>query len=426
MSDIPKSRWARGTKLLSTLTQMAAKEIGTRLPGAALEAAERLQVRVEQTRLLVETLTQMKGAAMKAGQLLSLEGQDFLPPEVLEVLQGLQSEAKFMPEAEVQRILQNELGTKLQSLKVHPTPLAAASIGQVHRATTNGQTLALKIQYPGIADSIETDVAMLKGLVEKFYFITGKKADLTALFEEVKTLLVQETNYSLEADFMQTYAKAFEGRAGFRVPKAVSEYSTHKLLAMEFIEAMRLSDWIKIASASQKQKLGEQVMELFLIEYLEVGLVQTDPNLGNFLVDHDENLVLLDFGACKSYSEDFRHRYRNILRFAMERKRPELLEESLAFGLLDAREEQNARDLYLQMMDVVIAPFRHQGIFDFSQETYSKASRDASIQFARALKYSPPPKNIIFLHRKLGGVFQILKRLEVKMDMGEVWKKMMK
>ncbi|MFN9112546.1 MAG: AarF/UbiB family protein, partial [Bacteroidota bacterium] len=114
---------------------MAAKEIGTRLPGAALEAAERLQVRVEQTRLLVETLTQMKGAAMKAGQLLSLEGQDFLPPEVLEVLQGLQSEAKFMPESEVQRILQNELGPKLASLSVHPSPIAAASIGQVHRAT---------------------------------------------------------------------------------------------------------------------------------------------------------------------------------------------------------------------------------------------------------------------------------------------------
>jgi aarF domain-containing kinase len=223
---------------------------------------------------------------------------------------------------------------------------------------------------------------------------------------------------------MQAYSENFDGLQGYVIPRPIPELSTKHVLAMEYIRAHSMNDWSKFAEPEHKQVIGERMMELFLKEYLQHGLVQTDPNWGNFLVTNKNELVVLDFGACKTYSPEFIATYRKILAYSMRREKSALLEVSYGFGLIDPRESQEVKDKYLHMMDVVIAPFRHQGIFDFATETYSQASKDASIEFAKSLRFSPPPKNLIFLHRKLGGVFLTLKRLETKMDLRLVWERM--
>ena len=425
--NIPQSKWARGSKLLKLAGEVVAREAQARLPGKAFEQVQKLALRVEQTRLLVETLSQMKGAAMKAGQLLGLEATDLFPPEVIEVLSRLQSEGSSLPYETIEPILKTELGDKFSELsEISKLPIASASIGQVHTAQYQGQKIALKIQFPGVALTIDSDVALLRNLVEKLFFFTGKKADLTALFEEIRHTLHQETDYLAELKFMQSYYENFKTHAGFRIPRPIPELSSEKVLVMEYLEGQQLKDWSMIATQADKQLIGERMMELFLHEYLRCGLVQTDPNWGNFLVGKDCELIVLDFGASKTYSTEFRHTYRQVLSHTMHRQHPELIAVSESFGLLDNRESQDVKNLYLQMMDVVIAPFRHEGIFDFAHETYSENSKKVSLEFARALKYSPPPRELIFLHRKLGGVFQTLKRLGVKMDLQAVWIEMMK
>ncbi|MBY0517963.1 MAG: AarF/ABC1/UbiB kinase family protein [Bacteriovoracaceae bacterium] len=422
--DIPQSKWARGSKLLKMASKMAAQEIGHRLPGA-MDQAKKLAARIEQTRLLVETLSQMKGAAMKAGQLLGLEAGEYLPPEVVEILSKLQSSGSSLSIEKIEEILKSELKEKYSSLQhVSQTSVASASIGQVHTAQYNDRTIALKVQFPGISQTIDSDVAMLESLVTKLQFFTDKKIELSPLFEEIRNTLHQEADYTAELDFMEQYSKNFKNKNGFVIPSPIREISTNKVLAMDYIKAQSLKDWTLTASKEDKQFIGTQMMELFLHEYLECGLVQTDPNWGNFLVTDKCELVVLDFGACKVYDEEFRKTYRSILDLTMRREKAELLKISEGFGLIDPRESQDAKDSYLHMMDVVIAPFRHQGDFDFSKETYSKNSKDASIAFAKMLKFSPPPKNLIFLHRKLGGVFQTMKKLETTMDLRLVWQRM--
>jgi aarF domain-containing kinase len=425
--DIPQSKWARGSRLLRLAADVAVKEVGARLPGKALEAAQKLNLRIEQTRLLVETLSQMKGAAMKAGQLLGLEGNDLFPPEVVEILSRLQSDGDPLATPEIERLLLAAWGEERfkQFGQLSPGPLASASIGQVHTGMWQGRKIAVKVQFPGVAQTIDSDVALLKGLVEKFLTITRKKTELGALFEEIRQTLHQETDYLAEARFMQQYRDNFEQLGGYLVPAPVMELCTPGVLAMDYQAGQKIKDWVKYASTDEKQLLGERMMSLFLHEYLACGLVQTDPNWGNFLVAPSGELVVLDFGACKTYSQEFRTTYRQVLSHSMHRRKHELITVSQSFGLLDPREETEAQEAYLHMMDVVIAPFRHVGMFDFATETYSQNSKEASLAFAKALKFSPPPRDLIFLHRKLGGVFQTLKRMETKLDLRLVWEKMM-
>lgn len=423
--DIPQSKWARGSKLLKMASKMAAQELSHRLPGKAFDQAKKLALRIDQTRELVATLSQMKGAAMKAGQLLGLEAGELLPPEVVEVLSKLQSEGQALGFDKIEAILKQELQEKYAELTdLTQKPIASASIGQVHKASYQGKEIVLKVQFPGIGDTIDSDVDMLSTLIDKFKFITNKKVDLAPLFEEIRHTLHQETDYLTELQFMKAYADNFKGVEGYKVPRPIEGLTTKHVLAMEYISAHSMNDWSKFAEPEQKQLIGERMMELFLKEYLEHGLVQTDPNWGNFLVTDNNELVVLDFGACKTYSKDFITTYRKILDFSMRREKGSLLEISYGFGLIDPREPQEVKDKYLHMMDVVIAPFRHQGIFDFATENYSQASKEASLDFAKSLKFSPPPKNLIFLHRKLGGVFLTLKRLETKMDLRLVWERM--
>ncbi len=404
---------------------MAAQELSHRLPGKAFDQAKKLALRIDQTRELVATLSQMKGAAMKAGQLLGLEAGELLPPEVVEVLSKLQSEGQALGFDKIEAILKQELKEKYSQLtNLSQKPIASASIGQVHKATYQGREIVLKVQFPGISDTIDSDVDMLSSLIDKFKFITNKKVDLNPLFEEIRNTLHQETDYLAEQEFMKTYAENFKAIDGYKVPSPIEALTTKRVLAMDFISAHSMNDWSKFSEPEHKQLVGERMMNLFLLEYLEFGLVQTDPNWGNFLVTDNNDLVVLDFGACKTYSKEFITTYRKILDFSMRREKAALLDVSYGFGLIDPKEPQEVKDKYLHMMDVVIAPFRHQGIFDFATEKYSQASKDASLDFAKSLRFSPPPKNLIFLHRKLGGVFLTLKRLETKMDLRLVWERM--
>ena len=392
-----------------------------------------LASRLEQAKILAQGLAELKGAAMKAGQLLSLELNDYFPPEAIEFLGRLQNAASARDFSEVDATLRCELARSYRELSaIDPVPAGVASIGQVHRAQWRGVELALKIQHPGVAESIDSDLSTLAKLAAAFCTLTGRQMDLQALFNEFRSVLEQEVDYRREAILQMRY-RALVQRLGpqqgfsYVVPAVIEELSGPRVLAMEWQQGTPLRRWLSTADARQRARCAHAVLELYFHEFFRWGLVQTDPNQGNFLVRSagDElQLVLLDFGATREYPREFITQYVRLLKAIAADDQAKLTELAVQFGLIDPREDRAAFQALFHMLAVAQRPFS-RGVFDFTDQAHLKNSQEAGKQLASKLKFSPPPHRIVFLHRKLGGVYAILKSLGAQLDVASYWQRML-
>lgn len=395
-----------------------------------------LKSRYDQAVIIAKSLSNLKGVAMKMGQLLSLDLDNYFPPEAIEVLSQLQNAAVAHPFEEMERILKSELTLEdFHSLHaLSKSPLGVASIGQVHKAKFQDQDIVLKIQYPGVATSIESDLKILRTLAVSFCQMTGRKMNLEPLFQEFRSILEQETDYSLEASFQKQFQDRITtlnaaGHFSYRVPTVIDELSTQKVLAMSFESGVTLRSWINSKpNQEDRESVARAILDLYFHEFFEWGLVQTDPNWGNFLIDkHDRklSLCLLDFGATRAYSAEFIRNYICLLEFAANKESSQLKSHAIDFGLIDARESDEAFVAFENMLGTAIKPFFAKSAgktyFDFSDRNHALESQSASKALAAELIYSPPPYSLIFLHRKLAGVYSVLKSLEVKLDISPYW-----
>lgn len=376
---------------------------------------------------------------MKAGQLLSLELNDYFPQEAIEILSKLQSSAEPANFSVVQQVLKSQLSPELYKkiIEIDPKPIGVASIGQVHRAKSEFGDIVLKVQYPGVADSIDADLKILKTLAVSFCNLSGRSMSLDPLFLEFKNILTQELDYEKEAQFQLIYKnhlESFETEHGFTcvVPELVSPLSTKRVLAMRYERGESLREWMKSnPSAQDKVKMAYTFLDLYFHEFFKWGLVQTDSNYGNFLVRRQEGateLVLLDFGACRVYDQNFISDYRALLMAVASNDSSKIKDQAIHFKLIDPKESPEAFAAFEEMLTTAIRPFfANSGVhqaFDFSDQKHLEVSQAASKKLVSALKYSPPPHNILFLHRKLGGVYSVLKNLGVSLDISKYWKQM--
>ena len=398
-----------------------------------------MKSRFEQALLITRSLSNLKGAAMKAGQLLSLDLDHYFPPEAIAVLSQLQNSAEAHSLDQIEGVLAQEYNVKKRSKikKMAAKPIGVASIGQVHRAQFDGQEVVLKIQYPGVSDSIDADLKILKTIAVSFCKITGRKMNLEPLFNEFRSVLNQEVDYLSEAKFQKQYFKNVaklktKVRVAYRVPQVIDEMSTGKVLMMTHESGVSLRTWIASnPSPAGRQDVAQAVLNLYFHEFFQWGLVQTDPNWGNFLIDEDENvlnLVILDFGATRKYSREFIQNYIRLLHFAAGKDSGELKKHAIDFGLMDFRESPSAFKAFEELLVTAIKPFfvkkSDSALFDFSDKNHSLESQNAAKALADELVYSPPPYGLIFLHRKLAGVYSILKSLEVQLDISSYWQQM--
>jgi predicted unusual protein kinase regulating ubiquinone biosynthesis (AarF/ABC1/UbiB family) len=423
MKKIPTGLFKRGTKMMATASKLGAYELTKSL------SKNPDSITFNQVEALVKMMGELKGAAMKVGQLLSLEAMDILPSELTDLFAKLQQDAPPIEFKTMKEVLEKEWGKKLEliPIDVSPVTLASASIGQVHRAVYQKKALALKIQYPHIDLTIKNDLALIKNLLVQFLFITGKKVDLKSFFDEIESTLILETDYTQELLSLKKYKTALEGHPLFKVPDFYPELCTSKVLAMSFEAGLPLKKWLDLNhEVEAKLRLGKGILDLYLWEFLSLGLVQTDPNFSNYLIQGEASkIVLLDFGSCKEYNKDFIKIYQQILKATYDRRDEDLLKYSYEFELLSPKEDQKSKDLFIQMMQTIIEPFRHkEKIFKFAHSDYAKATREIGWTFGRSLNHSTPPKNLLFLHRKLGGIFSLLRRLEIEMELGSYWEKM--
>lgn len=422
MSKIPTSLFGRGTKLLGLATRVAMNEVSSRVKNWEDEK-DKLKDKILLAQDIVKTLSQLKGASMKLGQLLSLDMGDYLPPEIVKVLEQLHQKSTFLDYPQIEKILKDELGDKFSLLsEISETPIAAASIGQVHKAKFQDQDIVLKVQYPGVADSIPSDIKLLEVILKQASFLHRKsETDIGPFLNEVKDVLLKEADYENELMMHMKYREKFK-KGPYVIPLAYPELSTGKVLALEYIEGKSITDWLMTRpSIEVKTRFADLLMRLYLEELFHHGMVQTDPNPGNFLITKNNEMALLDFGAVKEYDETFIEGYRKVLLSSWKGDKETILKESIKLGFIDERESQEVKDIYLEMMDFLAEPFRREEAFDFSDKNFFKHSSDLSWEMTKKCRYSPPPKDLLFLHRKLAGIFIFIKKLEVKIRLRDYW-----
>ncbi len=432
-SRLATSVLARSRRLLGLAATVAQKEVGQRIREQLTASAEKLQAselatRIAQARAIAQSLGELKGAAMKAGQLLSIESSDLLPPEALEILSKLQGQVAPVDFAVIEEVLMAELGAEQLSLLtgLEHQAAAAASIGQVHKAWVQGEPVAVKIQYPGVAESIDSDMALLEKLATGLSVVARSKIVLSGVFEELRQVLHREADYEQERQNLVEYAGYLADDPRFVVPRTIEGLCTRRVLTMTWEEGDTLREWMnKNPPLAQREWFAEAMLELYCREFFEWGFVQTDPNPGNFLVRPlDRQIVLLDLGAAVRYDSAFRDGYRELLR-TVESKDPDaIVEGCIDLGLLDAREPDATRRCLVDLMYGAIAPFEPAvQPYDFSNAGYAKQQQAVVQRFLRSLVYSPPPRPLIFLHRKLGGIYNVLRRLGVRVDLHDYFRK---
>jgi len=368
---------------------------------------------------LARRLSSLRGAAMKLGQILSLEGDDYLPAEFTSALGILRSEAHAMPESQLRRVLGHAYGKgwERRFRRFDSEPVAAASIGQVHYAVTaDGREVALKIQYPGVAKSIDSDVDNLASILRLSRLLPGQ-VDLSLLLAEAKRQLRLEADYRSEAVHLRRYALLLQGAPEFIVPGVHDDLTTTHILAMDFVRGVPL-DRLGESPQALRNRIGTDLYRLFFRELFEFRFVQTDPNFGNFfLIPDSEQVALLDFGAAREVSEHLSALYARLFRSSIARDRAALARVLAEIGFLEHGERPDRVEGLVDFYLIACEPFRHRGAYDFARSDLPPRVRSAAVEVTvrRGLLRAPPP-DTIFVHRKLAGTFLHCARLGARLD----------
>ncbi len=403
-------------------TRIAAHEFANLFRGSkARQQSDRTFYKQQAERLALE-LGRLKGSVMKVGQMLSLYGQYFLPAEAIEVLSRLQDTAEPVSWSAIAPAVQHALGrARLAELEIEHESLASASLGQVHlaRRKADGYELVLKIQYPGVADAIESDIRTLSHLIAMTR-LAPHGLNLDPVYAEVKEMLHREVDYMAEREHTERYRALLIGDARYVVPQVLPEYSSDQVLALSYEPSLQVRDAaVQALPLARRNALATSALELFLREFFDWGMVQTDPHFGNYRIRLNpaggDQLVLLDFGATRLFARGFIEGYREMLRGALLRERATILRGASGIGLMHDHFPATLLDAFAELCELIVEPFRggtyDWGGSDLPNRVGAKIARTAFTRY-----FHIPPREIVFLHRRLAGVFILLAALNARWD----------
>ena len=370
-------------------------------------------------RRVADQLAKLRGAAMKVGQLVSMETGDLLPPALADILARLRSDARAMPKAQVAGVLESNWGKGWEKQFKHFSyaPLAAASIGQVHRAQTHdGRDLAIKIQYPGVQESIDSDVDNVAGLL-RLSGLLPRELDIKPLLKDAKRQLHEEADYLREGDYLQQYRDLLSDAPQYALPRLHPDLTTRHVLAMDYVGGVPLEALVDSPQAT-RDRVTELLFALLLREVFEFRLVQTDPNFANYRYDMDtQQLILLDFGATRPYKVSMARDFRRLISGAMAADRAAMADACLAIGYFDAASQTRHKEAVVDIGVDALEPFYQPGPYDFGTTDLPERVRSGGLALGtdRAF-WKIPPTDAMLLQRKFGGLYLLAIRLKACVD----------
>jgi predicted unusual protein kinase regulating ubiquinone biosynthesis (AarF/ABC1/UbiB family) len=369
---------------------------------------------------VTDQLSRLRGAAMKLGQMISLDAGDVLPAELTAILSKLRDSAHFMPPAQLQRVLDAEWGAGWRKRFAHfeATPIAAASIGQVHRATLpDGRVLAIKVQYPGIAASIDADVDNVGSLL-RLSSLLPATLDIAPLLSEAKRQLHEEADYLREADQMRRYQSLLADNPAFILPAPVDELSGKNVLAMDFIKGQPI-ETLESAPQETRDAVMSALITLTLRELFEFGYMQTDPNFANFRWQAEsQRIVLLDFGAARAVPPHIVAAYRELMVAGLTEDRTALRAALLSIGFVAPATLDRHGPAIDAMIDILIEHLGKPGLFDFADRSFvDRVRHHAETIVADRAAWHIPPADTLFVQRKVSGTALLAVRMQARMPL---------
>jgi len=396
-----------------------------------------------EARKFVAELGRLKGTYVKIGQMFALLGEHFLPPVLTEALHELESQTEPLSWSDIEPVLQASLGDRFTELKIEKQAIAAASLAQVHRATiiASGEKICLKIQYPGLAEVIDTDFdTVVRMLLLARWVKAGRELD--DWLESMRTQLHHEIDYLREAQMTNRmadhviHAQEFTSNdsASYHVPAQYPRYCTTSVLALEYIDGYLVTR-SEVAQLSQRRRnaLGKSMLELFFCELYRWGLLQTDPNFGNYLIqvntsgDKKDELALLDFGSILECDKGFLAHLGNAILAGQEEDRALLLESLVGLGCLHENSGAQARDSFSQFCIDLLEPLRSpdmlpaqylndKGEYCWGKSQLLKRAGKNAASSASSLQFSVPSREFAMIARKLTGVFTFIAVLNAEFN----------
>ena len=424
-APVPQSRISRLARMGSLAGRIAGNvmlEGGKHLAKGKKPVMSELLLTPSNLNQVADKLSNMRGAAMKMGQLLSMDSGNLLPDELSSILDRLRSDAVTMPMSQLVMVLESHWGKDWDERfnRFSFEPLAAASIGQVHEATcTQGRHLAIKVQYPGVLQSIDSDIDNVHSLL-RMTGIIPKTLDLQPLVDEARQQLKQEADYLMEGAHLDAYRehlKGFERNNDLVIPAYYPELSTSEILTMDYVAGDSL-DSLRSMSNSKRTDIMSLMFSLFFAELFDFKTVQTDPNLANYLYQADNHkLVLLDFGAVRGFSSEFVSKYHKAICAATNQDREALDQALHSLGFFESGMKVANREVVLDIFTLAAEPLRYEGDYSFGQSDLAKRiqERGLSVSSDPDAWHTPPP-DVLFLHRKMAGLYLMATRLNASVN----------
>ena len=414
---IPTSKLQRASKLVSTGAKVGVNYIkyyGEKISKTKEIAKENLNKNNAED--IYGGLKQLKGSALKVAQMLSME-KNLLPRAYVEKFSLAQFSVPPLSSALVVKTFKKYFGKTPEIIfdEFDVNSVNAASIGQVHKAKKNGKALAVKIQYPGVADSIKSDLALVKPIALRMFNIKPKGAE--KYFKEVEDKLTEETDYCLEIEQSQEIAKACANIPNILFPKYYTHLSSNRILTMDFMNGVHLSEFTNKNKDSKKSnQLGQALWDFYMHQIHNLRKVHADPHPGNFLINDEAQLIALDFGCMKTIPNDFYIPYFELADKSIM-DNPKLFTEKLyeleILTAVDSHEETSFfKEMFHELLSVFTLPFQSK-VFDFSDPEFFGKIGDIAERYSqntelRKLNNTRGSKHFIYMNRTFFGLYNLM------------------